>query len=188
MARISVPPRISYRLVNHGPATLVTARDGQRVNIMAAQWVMPIDFDPPRLAIVVDRTTYTRGLFDRSGELAISVPSHEQAILTWRVGSTTGAEGDKLVGVTTFAGDAIAAPLVAGCVAWLECRVVRSPVFDAFATETDVYVVEVVAASADDRCWRDDRLVLDELHTLHHLGSGRFVVSGAEVSGRATST
>jgi len=184
MPRVSVPLEIAYRILNHGPATLVTTRAGARANVMAAQWVMPIDFDPCRIAVVVDRTTYTRKLFDESGELAICVPSHEQAKLTWRVGSTTGAEVDKLAEIETFAAEIIAAPLVAGCVGWLECKVVRGAAYDEVAKETDLFIVEAVAAAVDARCWRDERLVLDEMRTLHHLGGGRFLASGEAISGR----
>lgn len=184
MARVSVPLRAAYRLINHGPATLVTTRAGDRSNIMAAQWVMPIDFDPPKLAIVVDHTTHTRALLDASGELALSVPAREQATLTWQVGSTSGTDADKLAGLATFAADVVAAPLVAGCIGWLECRVLHSPALSELAAAHDLFLVEVVAASADARCWRDDRLVLDDRQTLHHLGGGRFVASGDVVSGR----
>lgn len=184
MGRVAVPLKFAYRILNHGPATLVTTRAGDRANVMAAQWVMPIDFDPPRIVVVIDRTTYTRTLFDASGECGICIPSHEQAKLTWHVGSASGAEVDKLADIETFPASAIAAPLVAGCIGWLECRVVRSPHNDAVAAETDMFIVEAVAAAVDERCWRDERLVLDELRTLHHLGAGQFYTSGELVSGR----
>ena len=57
----------AYRLLNHGPTVLVsTAHDTQR-NIMAAAWSMPLDFDPPKIAIVIDKNTYTRELIEVSG-------------------------------------------------------------------------------------------------------------------------
>lgn len=44
------------RLLNHGPTVLITSFDeqSQRRNIMAAAWSMPVEFEPPRVAIVVD--------------------------------------------------------------------------------------------------------------------------------------
>lgn len=184
MARVSIPLGQAYRLLNHGPATLVGSRADGRANLMAAQWVMPIDFDPPKLAIVVDRATHTRALIDRSGVLTVSVPEHAQAALVWKLGSTSGAEVDKLSSVDTFAGDVVDAPLVAGCLGWLECKVARSSALDDVARELDLLIAEVVAASADDRCWQDGRFVLGPMRTLHHLGSGRFVASGEPVDGR----
>lgn len=184
MPRTSVPLPLCYRLLNHGPATLITARAGGSANIMAAQWVMPLDFDPPKLAIVLDHASRTRALIDASGVLAVQLPERAQAHMTWRVGSTSGAGVDKLAAVETFAADAVDVPLVAGCLAWLECRVVRSTALDEVAREHDLFVVEVVAASADDRYWRGDRIALDAVQTLHHLAGGRFVASGDLIDGR----
>lgn len=57
----------AYRLLNHGPTVLVTTAHGNRRNVMAAAWNMPLDFDPPRVAIVIDRKVYTRELIEASG-------------------------------------------------------------------------------------------------------------------------
>jgi flavin reductase (DIM6/NTAB) family NADH-FMN oxidoreductase RutF len=185
MPRVPVPLPLAYRLLNHGPATLVGTRAGDQANVMAAQWVMPIDYDPPKLAVVVDGTTFTRKLVDRSGTLSINIPDRAQAALAWRVGSTTGAEVDKLATIETFASEVVDAPLVAGCLAWLECRVIESPALAEIARGFDLFVVEVVAASADARYWDGKHVSLDEVRTLHHLGGGRFVESGNYVDARA---
>jgi len=56
--RVPVAPRDVYRLLNHGPTTLVTTcrPDGSDANVMAAAWAMPLDFDPPKVAVVVARS------------------------------------------------------------------------------------------------------------------------------------
>jgi hypothetical protein len=46
------------RLINHGPTVLVTSAHGGRRNVMAAAWSMPVEFTPPRIAIVIDKKTY----------------------------------------------------------------------------------------------------------------------------------
>ena len=89
-------------------------------------------------------------------------------------------------GLDTFAASAIDVPLVRGCIGWLEGRVLRAPSLDAVAESYELVLVEVVAASADPRCWRDDRLVLDERQTLHHLGGGVFRASGELVDARTS--
>ena len=64
------------RLVNHGPTVLVTSRsaDGKRRNVMAAAWSMPVEFTPPRIAIVIDKRTFTRELVSDSGAFGICIP------------------------------------------------------------------------------------------------------------------
>lgn len=180
------------RLVNHGPTVLVTsAHDGRR-NVMAAAWSMPVEFTPPRVAVVIDKSTYTRELVLAGGAFALNVPCRALADLTYTVGSTSGREAveagsDKFAryGIATFDGPALGLPLVEGCVAWLECRLIAEP----HAQQAyDTFFGEVVSAQADARVFAAGRWTLDaahaELHTLHHLGGGVF--AWPERSVRAT--
>ncbi|MCK2573194.1 flavin reductase, partial [Escherichia coli] len=74
------------RLLNHGPTVMITSFDeqSQRRNIMAAAWSMPVEFEPPRVAIVVDKSTWTRELIERNGKFGIVIPGayfHERRSL-----------------------------------------------------------------------------------------------------------
>ena len=62
--RLSVPLDKAYRLLNHGPTVLVSAAHGGQRNIMAAAWAMPLDFAPPKVAVVLDKSTWTRVLLE----------------------------------------------------------------------------------------------------------------------------
>jgi len=176
----------AYRLLNHGPTVLVTTAHGEQRNIMAAAWNMPLDFDPPKVAIVIDKNTYTRELVLASGSFAINVPCRVQAEMVVKVGSSSGRE---LLGkdadnkfeafnLPTFAASKIAAPLLEGCVAWLECKLIPEPHIQ---NTYDLYLAEVVAAWADDRVFSDGRWHFeghDELRTLHHVAGGNFFTPG----------
>ena len=52
----------AYRLLNHGPTVLVSARHQAVDNVMAAAWCCALDFDPPKLTVVIDKATRTRAL------------------------------------------------------------------------------------------------------------------------------
>jgi flavin reductase (DIM6/NTAB) family NADH-FMN oxidoreductase RutF len=171
----------AYRLLNHGPTVLVSAACGGRRNVMAAAWAMPLDFDPPKVAVVIDKSTFTRSLIEGSGEFALCVPSRALADLTFTVGSVSARDvpdEDKFAryGIDTFEGRATRAPLIEGCVAWLECRLLREP---RIQQVYDLFLGEVVAAQADARVFRDGRWQFGpahaELRTLHHLGAGAFL-------------
>jgi flavin reductase (DIM6/NTAB) family NADH-FMN oxidoreductase RutF len=181
----------AYRLLNHGPTVLVTSAHGDLRNIMAAAWNMPLDFDPPRIAIVIDKKTYTRELIAASGSFAINVPCRAQAGMVVKVGSSSGrellgkAEADKFSAfdLPTFAASTIAAPLVEGCVAWLECKVIPEPhIQDTY----DLFLAEVVAAWADNRVFSQNNDGQfrwhfeghDELRTIHHVAGGAFMSIG----------
>lgn len=167
------------RLVNHGPTVLITTEHEGRRNVMAAAWSMPVEFSPPRIAVVVDKKTFTSELLQASGRFAIGLPCPALADLTYAVGSTSGRDLDKFDhhAIHATPGPVLGLPLIEGCVAWLELRHLPEP-----HTEQayDTVFGEVVSAQADDRIFthgrwsfRDDNT---ELHTLHHLGSGTFAV------------
>ena len=87
--------RHAARLINHGPTILVTSAAGGRRDIMAAAWSMPVEFDPPRVAVVIDKKTLTRELASASGGFAICVPGTALIDLTHAVGSVSGRDVDK---------------------------------------------------------------------------------------------
>jgi flavin reductase (DIM6/NTAB) family NADH-FMN oxidoreductase RutF len=88
-------------------------------------------------------------------------------------------------GVTTFAATQVEAPLVGGCVAWLECRVVPEPHNQ---NTYDLFIGTVVAAWADSRVFSDGRWHFDdapdELRTLHYIAGGEFFVTGVSLQVR----
>ena len=91
----AVPLDKAYRVLNHGPTVLVSsAHDGQH-NVMAAAWAMPLDFDPPKILVVIDKATHTRKLMEASGEFALNVPGRDQAHAVVAAGSASGADCDK---------------------------------------------------------------------------------------------
>jgi flavin reductase (DIM6/NTAB) family NADH-FMN oxidoreductase RutF len=172
------------RLVNHGPTVLVATEHEGRRNLMAAAWSMPVEFTPPRIAVVIDKKTYTRELLQASGRFAIGLPCPALADLTYAVGSESGRDIDKFArhGLHWQPGPVLGLPLVAGCVAWLELRHIPEPHSEA---AYDTVFGEVVSAQADDRVFaaghwsfRDDNA---DLHTLHHLGGGLFAVPSRTV-------
>ena len=178
------------RLLNHGPTVLVTSAHAGRRNVMAAAWSMPVEFTPPRVAVVIDKSTWTRELVTASGTLALCIPCRAQADLTYAVGSVSGrddavrAAGDKFAryGIGCVDGPVLGLPLVAGCLAWLEARVLAEPRAE---QAYDTFFVEVVSAQADERVFRAGRWQLDDapesLRPIHHLGGGVFATSGSTV-------
>jgi flavin reductase (DIM6/NTAB) family NADH-FMN oxidoreductase RutF len=184
--RIEVPLSKAYRLLNHGPVTLVTSGAQHRSNVMAASWAMPVDFDPPKVAVVIDAQTLTRELVDASGEFALNIPSVRLASTVMTVGSTSGRTTDKMASLSTMSAQRIKVPLIEACVGWLECRVLPEREIE---RRHDLFVAEVVAASADDRVFRDGRWALAEpdLNTLHYMAGGRFYATGRAIDADLTS-
>lgn len=167
------------RLINHGPTVLVTSTDGARRNVMAAAWSMPVEFTPPRIAIVIDKHTFTRDIIAASGTFGICIPCAASIDLTFAVGSCSGKDVDKFerFSISPASGPVLGLPVMeAHCVAWMECKLISEPhTEDAY----DTCFGEVVSAAADSRVFDRGHWVFDvsntPLHTIHHLGAGNFV-------------
>jgi len=108
------------RLINHGPTVLVTSEFEGRRNVMAAAWSMPVEFVPPRVAVVIDKRTYTRELVMASGSFALCIPCRDILDATYTVGSVSGRDyaddggPDKFErhGIARFEGPVLGLPLV----------------------------------------------------------------------------
>lgn len=182
--RVAVPLDKASRLLNHGPTVLVASSDGEQRDVMAAAWNMPLDFMPPKVAVVIDKATYSRGLIEASGEFVLAVPCAAQLEMVVGVGRTSGRELDKFAhyGLQTAPAAQVRAPLIEGCLAWLECRVYPEP----HNQQTyDLFLAEVVAAWAEDWAfadghWRDQ--AEPARRALHHLGGGQFFTSAGQIA------
>jgi flavin reductase (DIM6/NTAB) family NADH-FMN oxidoreductase RutF len=184
--RVSVPLRRAYKLINHGPTTLVTTAAGTRRNVMTAAWVMAVDYEPPKIVAVIAAGSFSRTLIEQSGEFVVNVPTLKQIDLVYAAGKQSGEDEDKFArfGLVTSPASIVGAPLLEGCAAWLECRVVPEPHMQ---ERYDLFVADVVAAWADDASFRDGLWRFDrpEDRTLHHLSAGAFMTSGDIVQAKS---
>lgn len=178
-SRLPVELSKAYRLLNHGPTVLVSSAHDGATNVMAAAWSMPLDFSPPKVAVVIDRNTLTRRLIEGSGEFVLNVPSRKIAKETLAVGTTSGRDHDKFkeFGLATFAGEKVDAPLLEGCLGWLECRVIPEPHIQ---ERYDLFLGEVVAAWADPRAFRNGHWAFEEdsPRSIHYIAGGNFFEIG----------
>lgn len=181
--RIPVPLAHANRLLNHGPTALVSTAHGERRNVMAAAWVMPIDFEPPKYAAVIAANTFTRELLLASGECVLHAPTTAQLQLTYAVGSSSGRGEDKFaaLAIATEPASVVHAPLVSGCAAWLECRRLPEPQIE---ERYDLFVLECVAAWADDALWQrgEWHFAANGPRTIHHMKGGVFFATGERVA------
>jgi flavin reductase (DIM6/NTAB) family NADH-FMN oxidoreductase RutF len=172
----------AYRLINHGPTVLVSARHAGVDNVMAAAWACALDFAPPKLTVVLDKSSRTREMIENSGTFVIQVPTVAQLQLVHLVGTlslTTMPNKLKLSGVELFGIEGQDLPFVAGCSAWLACKLIPEP----HNQQTyDLFIGEVVGAWADTRVFSNGRWHFEDadpaLRSLHHVAGGNFYAIG----------
>ena len=177
-----VPLEKAYRLLTHGPTVLVSSRHDGVDNVMAAAWSCALDFAPPKVTVVIDKITATRALVENSGMFVLQVPTVAQLQLTEQLGTTSLAtEPDKLqrAQAELFHIDGYDLPFVAGCSAWLACKLVPEP----HNQQTyDLFIGEVVGAWSDTRAFKDGHWQFEHAdpawRSLHHVAGGHFYAIG----------
>ena len=172
----------AYRLLNHGPTVLVSARQGSECNVMAAAWACALDFSPPKVTVVLDKATRTRALVEASGRFALQLPTVPQAALTVELGTVSAVQQPAKLAqsaVGLFAAPGSGVPLVAGCAAWLECRLIPEPHNQ---QAYDLFIGEVTGAWADERVFANGHWQFESappaLRTLHYVAGGHFYAIG----------
>lgn len=172
----------AYRLINHGPTVLVSSAHGGVENVMAASWACGLDISPPKVTVVISDESKTRELIERSGAFVLQVPTVRQAALTHAVGSQSLSDDPaKLArcGVELFRVDGLPVPLVAGCSAWLYCKVIAEPQMQ---SAYDLFIGEVTGAWADDRVFRNGHWNYENAdpawRSLHYIAGGHYYAIG----------
>lgn len=178
----AVPLDRAYRLLNHGPTVLVSARHEGLDNVMAAAWACALDYAPPKLTVVLDKIAKTRELVEGSQQFVVQVPTAAQLQLTYKVGhQSLASHPDKLArtGVEVFQIEGYDLPFVSGCSAWLACRLVPEPHNQ---STYDLFIGEIVGAWADTRAFENGHWLFEkaapEWRSLHYIAGGHFYAIG----------
>lgn len=121
--------------------------DGES-NIIAVSFCMPVSKDPPLVAIAVGREAHSRELIDLHREFVVNVPPQELKSQTYYCGTHSGRLVDKFkeTGLTRQPACALRAPVIAECLAHMECKLLNT-------VETGdkiLFVAQVVEAYADE--------------------------------------
>jgi flavin reductase (DIM6/NTAB) family NADH-FMN oxidoreductase RutF len=171
MVKKSFPLPEVYGLLEPGPVVMVTTTNGGRPNIMTMSWHTMIEFEPPLVGCVISNGNYSFDLLMATRECVINIPTVEIAEKVVGCGNTSGAEVDKFKRfcLTPKSAEYVGAPLIEECFANLECRVADTSMVNKYG----LFVVEVIKA------WIDPSV--ENPQTMHHFGSGNFMIAGERI-------
>jgi flavin reductase (DIM6/NTAB) family NADH-FMN oxidoreductase RutF len=157
-----------YQLLEPGPVVLLTTARKGRANVMTMSWHMMVEFEPSLVACVVSNADYSFAALQATEECVIAVPALKLASKVVKVGNCSGRDVDKfeMFGLTRLPAARVAPPLVAECVANLECKVADV----GFVKKYNLFILEVIKA------WIDP--AQKNPKTIHHHGYGNFAVDG----------
>jgi len=171
------------RLLSGGPVTLVTSSWHGKNNVMPAAFVTPLSFEPPLVGVAISPTRHSYDMIRYSEQFALNIPSRRLLHHVQYLGSVSGADVDKLelTKLPTFKATRVEAPLIEGCVGYIECGVE-----DALRTGDHVlFVGQVLAASAEVEAFDGTWLVEDDDEKpLHYLGVNWYALLGEKLEAR----
>jgi flavin reductase (DIM6/NTAB) family NADH-FMN oxidoreductase RutF len=164
----SIDASKAYRLMEPGPIVLVTTAQSGKDNVMTMGFHMVVQHSPPLLGCIIGPWDHSYKALVETGECVIAIPGADLAEKVVGIGNCSGADVDKFkrFGLKRAAPAVVSAPLIADCLANLECRVSDTSLTDRF----NLFILEVVAIS-----YNDDRR---ERRMLHHQGDGTFTADG----------
>ncbi|MGD9866115.1 MAG: flavin reductase family protein [Pseudodonghicola sp.] len=155
----------AFTLIEPGPVVLVTTNDGAKDNIMTITWTMVMDF-AATFAITTGPWNHSFAALRDSRECVLAIPAADMIDTAVGIGMCSGAATDKFAkfGLTRGAAKHVKAPLIADCLANIECRVAE------IIEPYNIVVLEGLAA------WIDPARA--ERRMLHAVGDGTFIVDG----------
>jgi flavin reductase (DIM6/NTAB) family NADH-FMN oxidoreductase RutF len=174
MAKQALDLRMATRLLSPGPVTLLTTQYRGQPNVMAVAWAAPVSLDPPLIGVAIYPGRLTHEFLLKSEQFVLNVPSLEIITATHQCGIISGRAGDKFAatGLTPELATEVDPPLIAECLAHLECGVVERVRLG----DHDLFVGQPLALAADeaafDGFWQTDGEEGSQI--LHHLGADRY--------------
>lgn len=166
-----VPASKAYRLLESGPIVMVTTAAAGRTNIMTMGFHMMVQHSPPLIGCCIGPWDHSYAALRANGDCVIAVPTVDLARKVVDIGNCSGGRIDKFkrFRLTPIPSQQVSAPLIAECMANIECRVADDFMVDKY----NLFILEAVGI------WID--LERKERRTLHHNGDGTFTVDGRTI-------
>ncbi len=167
-----------YLILHPRPVYIIgSGKYGEKENLMAASWVMPVSEEPPKVAVSVDRESYTHELIEKYGEFTINVVEENYLDEIWLLGTTSGKEVNKIAKtkLTVVEGKKVNAPIVKEAIGILEVKVTDKVDIG----ECRLYIGEIIYAEADlEKYNLRYGWNLRKAKLIHHLAGKAFMTNG----------
>lgn len=133
-----------------------------KANIIAVSFCMPVAGQPPQIVCSIGKAFYSYELIKQSGEFAVNVPTKALQKAVYYCGTHSGRDVDKFkeTGLTPLPARRLKAPIIAECIAHMECVVVgkldtkpyTNPDLKPNIANKALFLGEVIEAYADEAC------------------------------------
>jgi flavin reductase (DIM6/NTAB) family NADH-FMN oxidoreductase RutF len=169
-------PRMAARLLQPAPLALLTSLYRGQPNVMTLAWHMPLGTNPMLVGVAIHPSRLTHEFVSRGEHFVLNIPTIELRSAVHRCGIESGRDRDKFESAHLTLNDAleIAVPLIDECAAHIECGVVQRLTL----SDHDLFVGQVLAASADAELFTDRWINQPDAELLHHIGADEYAIMG----------
>jgi flavin reductase (DIM6/NTAB) family NADH-FMN oxidoreductase RutF len=150
----------------------------EKPNVMTADWVVPLSFEPKLLGVSVGHRRYTNKLIKDFKEFVVAVPTIELLKEVWLAGTISGASEDKIskLKLTLVKSKKVRVPSIKECQANLECKVVK----EVEVGDHTFFVGEILDASYGD-AFKSGKADLNYRFILHTSFGKNFTTNSEEI-------
>lgn len=147
-------------------------------NVMTADWVTPLSFEPKLLGVSVGHKRYTNKLIKELKEFVVAVPTIELLKDVWIAGTVSGANENKLskLKLTLVNSQKVRVPSIKECQANLECKLVK----EVEVGDHTLFVGEIVNATYGD-AFMGGKADLSYRFILHASFGKNFITNSDEI-------
>ncbi|MCS7203449.1 MAG: flavin reductase family protein [Thermodesulfovibrio sp.] len=161
-----------YRLLHPKIVFLLTSisKEGKE-NVMACAWATPASEEPPKVIVCVAKENYTAELILETKEFVINIPTRNMLNEIWICGSKSGRHINKfdLAGLKKIKAEKVSAPLIEGCVGYIECKVTET----VDAGECYAFLADVISCKVDKNYFKGGVWIPNQIPM--HLGGKKIV-------------
>lgn len=144
------------------PVVLVGTNVGGKANFMAVGWVTRVNAAPPMVGIGIFNKHYTNEGIRENGTFSVCFPDRKLVETADYCGIVSGRKVDKSTLFEVFYGETKTAPMIGECPLNLECRLVQTVELPT----NNLYIGEIVASFAEERCVMEGKLDVKKLDPL----------------------
>ena len=104
----------------------VTAKHGDEMSVMTANWITQSSFTPPMVALAVESDSRSCRIIQAAGAFAVNVYEAGQREIAGKLGRAWAKHPEKLEGMAWQPGPITGSPILATALGWVECQVTSS--------------------------------------------------------------
>ncbi len=166
---------------------LVTTRWREQTDVMPAIWTTPLSHTPPLVGVVAHPSRHTHDMIRFAEQFALNFPARDLMNHAHYFGVVSGRDVNKLdlSKLPTFKAAKVDAPLIEGCIAYIECGLE-----DALRLgDHTLFVGRPLVVQAESGSFDETWLVDDpDYRPLHYLGLDRYAVLGERLQAELRTT